>query len=474
MSVELEALPLDERRALAERAAIGLARAMKNVSFYEVGHPVVREVLASVLADLDELLGEDDALTIKMVSGYVVVQNTPLLSRHASIGNLVGACHRRGVEALSFERGVTLGEVEHLVAMLAAEPAAVEGAGGPARALAAQGVERISVERLSSISKVDWRWIHASALDVLRSAARQARVGRGIDVAGVKLSVHDIVDDVLGQRSIVYNLSSMKGMDEYTFIHALHLCILSIELGRQIGLSRTQLEELGIATLLHDVGKIFVPLEILRKPTTLTEAEFATMSRHPAQGAAVLAGESGVPEVATVVAFEHHMHLDHSGYPKVRQPRPLHMYSLMASIVDVYDALTTMRPYRPALPPHRALEVIREQYQERLEPRLLRHFLHMLGPYPWGTLVRFSESRFAVVTRPNLAAPDHPFARLVEIISGRPALAEEESPLHGLADPGHFEIVDPLTVGLDLPALLHRVQQPSLADLPQQADAETA
>jgi HD-GYP domain-containing protein (c-di-GMP phosphodiesterase class II) len=455
----------DDTRALAERVVMGLARAMKNVSFYEVGHPVVRQALAATFSDLQELLGERPSLTIKLISGYLVVQEAPLLSQQASVGNLVGACQRRGVQSMFFEPEVTLEEIEQLVAVLAADPKAIEAAGGAGRALRARGVQRISVERLSAVGAADWRWIHASALDALRSAARQARLGRGIDVGGVKLSVHDIVDDVLGQRSIVYNLNSMKGMDEYTFIHALHLCILSIELGRQIGLTREQLEELGVATLLHDVGKIFVPLEILRKPAALDEAEFATMSRHPVQGAAVLAPERELPEVAPVVAFEHHMHLDHSGYPRTPRPRPIHVYSLMASIVDVYDALTTMRPYRPPLPPHQALQVIREQYQGRLEPRLLAQFLRMLGPYPWGTLLQFSDGRFAVVTRPNLAAPEHPFARFIDASSGQPVVAEEEAPLDGVMAAGRFQIVDPLAVGLDLTGLLHHLQRPRVAEV---------
>lgn len=92
------------------------------------------------------------------------------------------------------------------------------------------------------------------------------------------------------------------------------------------------------------MGKIFVPLEILRKPGPLNDEEFAVMSRHPVDGAAVLSPGPGLPESAPVVAYEHHMHTDHSGYPKLRRPRPLHMYSLMASIADVYDALTTTRP----------------------------------------------------------------------------------------------------------------------------------
>jgi HD-GYP domain-containing protein (c-di-GMP phosphodiesterase class II) len=248
----------------------------------------------------------------------------------------------------------------------------------------------------------------------------------------------------------------MKGMDEYTFVHALHICILAIELGREIGLPRDRLEELGTATLLHDVGKIFVPLEILRKPAKLDEQEFAVISRHPIDGALVLTRESELPPVAAVVAFEHHIHLDHSGYPKMRFPRPLHMYSLMTSIVDVYDALTTMRPYRPPLPPQTAVQVMREQLASRLEPRLLARFLEMLGPYPWGTLLRINGDRLAVVTRPNPIAPDNPLIRIIDLRDGGRVL-EEEIPLRQIETRlESLEVVDPVALGMNLTALMHR------------------
>ena len=450
-------------RLAAEQVVVLLARAMKNVSFYEVGHPVVGDVIAEFMTGLNELLKEHPELAIKFVSGYVVVGDRPLVNPHASVGNLVGACHRRGVETMVFRREVTIEEVEHVVSLLASDPAEIEKDGGLEGMLSDRGVRGISIGRLGSRPKGDWQWSYASALDVLRGASMEVRTGHAIDIGSVQLSVRDIVDDIINEGSIVYNLLSMKGMDEYTFIHALHICILAVELGRRIDLPREQLEELGIATLLHDVGKIFVPLEILRKPTALDEEEFAVMSRHPVDGAVVLARESRLPEVTALVAFEHHIHFDHSGYPRLGRPRSLHLYSLMASVVDVYDAMTTMRPYRPPLPPHRALRVMREEYGGRLEPRLLERFFEMLGPHPWGTLLRLPDDRLAAITRPNAAAPDNPFARIVERELERDRLSEEEVPLRALAsNTSQLEVVDPIALGLELPTLLRDLPGASL------------
>ena len=443
-----------EAESRSVRAVMKLARAMKNVSFYEVGHPVVQEVMASVHADLTELLGEGSELHLKLISGYLVVQDVPLLSQHASIGNLVGACHRRGVEAIVLQRGVTREEVKHLVTLLATDPAAVEEAGGMAGSLTARGVRRITIERLQSASDLGWRWVHASALDVMRGAARSARTGEALDVGSIRLTAHDIVGNIMGDGSIVHNLNSMKDTDEYTFVHALHVSILAVELARQLGLLKEQLEEMSVATMLHDIGKIFVPLAILRKPAALDGEEFAAMSRHPVDGAAVLAPEEDLPEAAMVVAFEHHVHMDHSGYPRLRRRRLLHLYSLMTGIADVYDALTTTRPYRAAMPPQEAVALMKREFQGRLEPQLLERFFWMLGPYPWGTLVRLSDQVFAVVTRPNGDDPEDPTARGIELGHDPPRVSEE-MPLRELTEAESLEIVDPVSVGIDLPGLLH-------------------
>ncbi len=453
----------DAARATAEDTVAAIARAMKNVSFYEATHPAVVDVVKELEANLCQLLSQEEELVVKFSDGYVVIQDVPVLNQRSSIGNLVGACHRRGVDSLVFRRGADEEELSHLVEVLAADPGEVESAGGIAEALAARGVRRILTQKLVSGSDtesgenfLEWRWVYTTALDVLRGVAAEVRRGRPIDVASVQSSVRGIVDDILGDRSIVYNLNWMKGMDEYTFVHALHISVLAIELGREVGLARDQLEHLGTATLLHDVGKIFVPLEILRKPAKLNQEELAAISRHPIDGAVVLAREPALPPVAAVVAFEHHMHLDHSGYPKMRRRRTLNAYSLMTSVVDVYDALTTMRPYRPPLPPHAAVAVMRDEYTGRLEPRLLTCFLGLLGPYPWGSLLRLEEGRLVVVSRPNPAEPDNPLARLVEMGVGGGSVLDEETHLRDLTErPDRAAIVDPVELGINVTALLH-------------------
>ena len=362
------------------------------------------------------------------------------------------------MESIVFRRGVTREELEQLVWALAADPELLAEEGGIGRVLEAHGVERISVGRTIARSVNDWRAVHSAALDVLRGASQGARTGKSLDVAQVQNSVRDIVDNVLGDRSLLCNLTSLKGMDEYTFVHTLNICVLAGELGRQISLEREQLDKLVIATLLHDVGKILVPLEILRKPGPLDEQEFQLMSRHPVDGAVLLTREPQLPEVAALVAYEHHMRCDFSGYPTPAAPRTLHLYSLICCIADIYDALTTSRPYRPPLTPLDALEVM----STIAAPMSSRACSSTSSPY-WVLTrgERCSVCPTAVSpswTRPNALAPDNPFARPIDTDAQPPRAASEETPINVLAGSrGAVQVLNPVALGLDLTALLHRV-----------------
>lgn len=447
---------------LAEHAVGALARAMRNISFYDLTHPVVTSGLEELASVTEVLLSGRPQLVVRFRQGYVIIGEAPMLSDNAAIGNLIGACHRRRVDTINLRRGVSVNDLSRLVEVLTDDPVELDQAGGAGQALAARGVRRITLEWIDPQAvpvagkSSDWAWIYTTALDVVRGVAAEVRTGQPIDIGSVRASVRDIVYDITTAHAVVHNLNWMKGIDEYTFVHALHICMLAIELGYELGLTVPQLEELGTATLLHDVGKIFVPLEILRKPGKLVPEEFAVISRHPVDGALVLARDEEVPPVASVVAYEHHIHNDYSGYPALQQRRPLHMYSLMTSVVDIYDALTTSRPYRPPLSPRTALAVMQEQLSSRLEPRLFSCFVQMQGSYPCGTLLKIAGDRLAVVTRARVEGREEPLVRVLDLNAGESVMGEE-TPLREVNQHSSQLLeVDPVSLGLDLASIMRR------------------
>lgn len=420
-------------RASIQDLVNALTRAMRNVTFYPPEHPMVAEMTGEAAQAIERCVTRGECL-IKFIGGNVVLDDRPLFDMPISIGSLVGACHNRDIDALLFVPGIKPNEVGELIKLLTTDPDEVRAQGGASAMLERRGVTHVSVDALRamasgtagerSLSPV--RETYAGALDVMRSAVRRARMGTPLNVEGAEHAVDKLIDGILREQSAMLGLVSVKNYDEYTFTHALHICILAVGLGHAIGLPPAQLKELGVAALLHDVGKVYVPLEILRKPDKLTPNEFKAIARHPIDGALILFGQERAPAVAPVVAFEHHIQCDGTGYPQVDGRWELNLYSLMVSIADVYDALTTERPYRPPLSPERALEMMHDSEREQFDERLLGRFTEMLGKYPAGTLVRLSTGDTAIVSRSNPTNASRPFVHMIVDDGGRPALSRTE------------------------------------------------
>lgn len=468
------------RKQAARDIVMALTKAMRNISFYHRDHPAVVQSLAAASSVADALVASEREFTIKFVDGEIVVDDRPLFEIGSSTGNLVGACRRRGIDSLTLRQGLRAEELAHVIGLLTMEPQEIELLGGPAAVLERQGVRHITVERLRHIAgeqmeassntggpvaPVRARETYVESLDVVRGAMAQARRGAPIDLKPADQAAATLVEAILRQSSAMLGMVAVKNYDEYTFTHMLHITILCLSLGTALGLDRAELKDLGVAALLHDLGKVYVPLEYLRKPGRLTPQELAAIQRHPVDGAIILAGQPEAPPVAALVAFEHHMQANLSGYPKPRRARDLNMYSLMASIADVYDALTTERPYRPPLPPARALRVMNEMPAGTFDSRLLSAFGGLLGKHPPGTMVRLDNGEIAVVSRPNPDDPARPFVRILRRTEEGHTLDQNEIDLSKRDEntQAHLlaisEVLDPRAHDIDVEELLRSLPQ---------------
>jgi len=251
-------------------------------------------------------------------------------------------------------------------------------------------------------------------VDVARQTLESARLGRRIDVAGVQAVTEQMVGEITRDTSTATGLACLRGHDEYSFAHSVHTALLALALGDYIGLTEGELRQVGIAAILHDVGKAVVPVDVLRKPGKLSEQDWAHMARHPAEGASMLLDYDDLPAVAPVVALEHHIGRDREGYPRIKGARDLSFVSHIVTLVDVYDALTTHRPYRPPLSPTEALELMSGMAGAKLDRKLLDWFRTMLGAYPPGTCVALDSGEIAVVCG---AAPDDPERPPVTVVA---------------------------------------------------------
>jgi putative nucleotidyltransferase with HDIG domain len=208
-------------------------------------------------------------------------------------------------------------------------------------------------------------------------------------------------------------LSSLKSYDNYTFTHMVNVSILTMAQARGLGVDGPLLREFGLAALMHDIGKVRTPHEILTKPDALTDREFEIMKRHTVDGAEMLRGTPDLPTLAPVVAFEHHLRLDGSGYPQGVKRTALNLGTMLCSIADVYDAMRSRRGYQQAFPTDRILEVLKRNDGQQFDQDLVRRFVQLVGIYPAGNMVRLKSGEIAVVRRVYAPDPHRPQVRVL-------------------------------------------------------------
>jgi putative nucleotidyltransferase with HDIG domain len=199
-----------------------------------------------------------------------------------------------------------------------------------------------------------------------------------------------------------------------------NVSILTMGQARALGIDGPLLRELGLAALMHDIGKVRTPLEILNKPARLTDAEYTIMKRHTVDGAEMLRATSDIPALAPVVAFEHHLRLDGSGYPAGAVRSSLNVGTMLCSIADVYDAMRSQRKYQQAFPSDRILAVMRQNDGLQFDQNLVRRFTQLVGIYPPGSLVRLSTGETAVVVKTYAPDPSRPQVRVIGDPTGKP------------------------------------------------------
>lgn len=200
-----------------------------------------------------------------------------------------------------------------------------------------------------------------------------------------------IVDEILNHRNLMINLIDLKVFDNYTYAHSVNVAVLSIVLGLAAGLNRDALNRLGMAALMHDIGKVFLPVELLNRAGPLSQEEYREVQRHPERGFDYVKSHyPDIPVSVYVAILEHHERYDGTGYPNGKLGQKTTQFGAILAIADVYDALTSDRPYRKGLPPSEAVEYFMASGGSHFHPELLELFLRKVAPYPVGTCVTLS------------------------------------------------------------------------------------
>jgi len=239
--------------------------------------------------------------------------------------------------------------------------------------------------------------ICAKSKQAVSSMFKEARMGKALSSGDALPIVEEISTSVMRNPGALIGLARLKNKDDYTYMHSVAVCALMVSLARQMGLNDEQIRQAGLAGLLHDVGKMTIPLGILNKPGKLTDAEFKAVQNHPIEGHKMLLEGSGISEAALDVCLHHHEKVDGSGYPERLTETQISLYAKMGAVCDVYDAITSNRPYKNGWEPAESLRKMAEWSKGHFDTEIFHAFVKSVGIYPIGSLVKLESGHLGVI-----------------------------------------------------------------------------
>ncbi len=344
--------------------------AISNCMLYNVEHPAVGQHAGRAVHVLEALYA-DDLFSLALLGDSLIVNGKPCVQKSIHITNFIRKLRRQGIDRIAVSRGVTAAEMQQFISELALSDKLAGGyphivTGTIEVKLGGGSAEDLSVLMRENTEKVK---------GVLQGASRFKR----LDMVGLEDVVVNFIATLRQEANILKVLSPVKAYSEYTYAHNTNVSVLAIFQAETLGFRKELLHEIGLAGLLHDVGKMFVSKEVLEKEGKLSGAEWEEMRKHPVYGAVYLATLPEVPKYALIAAYEHDMKFNGGGYPEPRRKGPRqHIVSQIISIADFFDALRTDRPYRRPVETDAIIGLMTELSGKEFNPLLVENFIRAM------------------------------------------------------------------------------------------------
>jgi len=420
---------------------VALYAALRSVKLYPIGHVSVQRALEDLASVARDLVATEGELELKVSGEFIFVNGTRLrldLDNYAAFSHVLSVFRVNGVGTMNVAESAGTRDWQGLISLLqnASEETphdrletVIEKLHG-ATVLAfqlEQPAEESGEDRNKSKEKA--KKTYAQGVSVTKELMHSVRIGKTPSVKKIKRVVQGIVDQILTDEMSLIGLTTIRDYDEYTFTHSMNVCIFSIALGKRLGLTKLQLYDLGMAALFHDIGKARVPVEVLNKTGALSDEDWRMISSHPWLGVLALfqvRGAEEFPYRSMIVAHEHHMKTDLTGYPKTLRPREMSMYSKIVACADGFDAATSRRVYQTVpINPAEVLREMRDNKRRGMDPVVVKAFVNLTGIYPVGTLVLLDTFELGIVQAVN-PLPEMLARPIIRIISD--AMGNLQSP----------------------------------------------
>jgi len=342
--------------------------ALSSCSLYSEKHPIVSEFSEKALRLLKDLY-RDGFFSITLLGDSLVFNDKPVTGKNIHFDNLAKRLKRKGIEKIEIRNGVTIDEFKKFIAGMASKETF----------LTSPHISVGIVEMRLRSGGASPRELIDKHISKIKGVFQGASYDTGLDTGTLEEAVLGLISTLKQEANVLSAITPVKTYSEYTYVHATNVSVLAIFQAETFGINSETIYDVGLAGLLHDVGKIFVPKEVLDKQTKLELNEWNAMKLHPVYGARYLSALPDIPKLAIIVAYEHHMKFDGSGYPDAKQAsRRQHLISQMVAIADFFDALRTERPYRKPLDIGSVVKLIHEGVGKDFNPVLVDNFIGAL------------------------------------------------------------------------------------------------
>jgi HD-GYP domain-containing protein (c-di-GMP phosphodiesterase class II) len=437
--------------------------AKKAAAIYPHNHEMCINAIKEFMQAFEDYLPWKSDFSLRLIGDEFFYEERLMARESVLYYPLIMELQSKKVGGITFETGLSASELSAFLSLLNLGSDELESKGGLIRLMQERGIVHISLDEPGTWEekpgeekrRPSGREDYLNAVDVIREIADQVMSDRRLAVSKANKVVGAMLNRVGENRAAVLGLASIKSYDEYTSFHSVNVLILSLALGSMLPLDRNALMILGTGALLHDLGKVTIPQNILNKTGPLTSQEWRVMKDHPVRGADILLAQPGVHPLSVTVAYEHHAQYDLKGYPKINGKKSIGLLPRIVEVVDVYDAMTTKRPYQDSRTPEWAIRTLAKGMGTVFDPLLVKVFIDMMGIYPVGTLVRLVTGELGIVYEQNDGEIMLPKVKVIRDAEGgeiEPRIVDLIRFKEKIGEAGRaiLETIPPELIGLDI------------------------